>query len=527
MKSLLLECKKRLKKHKNFTPILPIGVATIGVFLSSSAIAADLTTGETSVVEWNKVALQAIKDTSPGPTVAARALSILHTGIFDAWSAYDPVAIGTQLGDTLQRPLSENTLANKNKAIGYAAYRTLVDLFPSELTAFNSVMSNLGYDPSDISTDTATAAGIGNVAAKALLDFRHHDGSNQLGDLHPGAYSDYTNYKSVNLPDKIFDPDPSTIKDPNRWQPLILPDGSVQQYLTPFWGQVTPFGLASGDRLRPTKGPKTTADPEYLEQAKQLLDISANLTNEQKAIAEYWSGGAGTVTPPGYWNEFAQVISQRDNHDLDRDVKMFFALDNALLDASIAVWDVKRFYDAERPATAIHYLFNGQTVRAWGGPGQGTQSIDGKNWLPYLIVTNPFPEYVSGHSTFSPAAAEILKRFTGSDDFGYSVTLPKGSSFIEPGGFATDITLNWPTFTDAAEQAGLSRLYGGIHWEDAEVEGQKLGREVAALSWLKAESYISPKSVPEPSSVFGTLMLGALGALSLLKSRLKKHKLGQ
>ena len=149
---------------------------------------------DTVVVQWDNATLQAIRDTRPGPPIVARALAILHTVIFDAWSAYDPVAIGTRLGSSLRRPASEHFDVNKEQAISFAAYRTLVDLFPSETPIFDNLMSSLGYDPSDTSTDTSTPTGIGNVAAAAVLAFRHHDGSNQLGDLHPGAYSDYTGY---------------------------------------------------------------------------------------------------------------------------------------------------------------------------------------------------------------------------------------------------------------------------------------------------------------------------------------------
>ena len=92
------------------------------------------------------------------------------------------------------------------------------------------------------------------------------------------------------------------------------------------------------------------------------------------------------------------VVSLRDGHDLDTDVKMFFVLTNAIFDASIATWDAKRTYDSVRPITAIHFLFSGKKIRAWGGPGEGTKEIDGANWKPYQragSVSPPFPEYVS------------------------------------------------------------------------------------------------------------------------------------
>src|SRR5215212_11139090 len=144
---------------------------------------------------------------------------------------------------------------------------------------------------------------------------------------------------------------------------------------------------------------------------------------------------------------------------------------------------------------AIHYLFKGKKVRAWAGPNQGTKKINGEDWQPYqaaTVVTPPFPEYVSGHSTFSAAGAEILKRFTGSDDLGSSYTQPKGTSRVEPGTIpAADVTLSWDTFSDAADQAGISRRYGGIHFEEGDLMGRDMGRRIAAQAWDKAQTYIT------------------------------------
>lgn len=141
------------------------------------------------------------------------------------------------------------------------------------------------------------------------------------------------------------------------------------------------------------------------------------------------------------------------------------------------------------------YLFHGKTIKAWGGPYLGTQSIDGKNWKPYqaaTVVTPAFPEYISGHSTFSAAVAEVLKRFTGSDRLNASYTQRAGTSTFEPGVLpASDITLSWATFSQAADQAGLSRRYGGIHFEPGDMEGRRVGRLVGAQVWNKGLSYIN------------------------------------
>src|SRR6202008_3039307 len=112
----------------------------------------------------------------------------------------------------------------------------------------------------------------------------------------------------------------------------------VQIYLTPQWGLVRPFAMASGSEFRPEKGPQSLIknEREYRAQAEEILRMSAELTDEQKMIAEYWADGPSSETPPGHWCLFAQFVSMRDHHGLDDDVKMFFALTNALLDASIA-----------------------------------------------------------------------------------------------------------------------------------------------------------------------------------------------
>jgi hypothetical protein len=245
-----------------------------------------------------------------------------------------------------------------------------------------------------------------------------------------------------------------------------------------------PFALQDGWELRP-EGPRRHPGRSYLFQAEEILADSAGLTDEHKAIAEYWADGPGSETPPGHWCLHAQTVSARDGHGLDEDVKLFFALSGALLDAGIACWDAKRAYDSVRPITAVHFLFAGQEVVAWGGPGQGPRRIKGEDWRPYL-ATPPFGEHPSGHSTFSAAAAAVLARFTGSDRFGGGVTIAAGSSRVEAGTPAADVVLSWPTFSDAAEEAGRSRRYGGIHFQDADLVGRALGAMVGARVWEAA-----------------------------------------
>ncbi len=471
--------------------------------LGQSDPASARSAGDTVVIQWNDALLQAIRDTIPGPTIVARSIAVVNTSMYDAWSAYEPAAVPTMFQRGWRRPPAESTDAHKVQAVSFAAYRALVDLFPAEKILFDNLMSQLGYAAADLSTDPATPTGVGNRAAAAVLGFRHHDGSNQLGDLHPGAYSDDTGYAAVNTP--------TTIVDPNRWQPLSLVNAQgqlqTQVYTTPQWGLVVPFALASGSALRPGP-PAAYPSQAYVDQANEIIAISAGLTDTQKVTAEYFADGPNSEFPPGHWVLFGEFVSRRDGHSLDDDVKMFFALGNALLDAGIVAWDAKRTYDSERPGTAIHFLYAGQMITAWGGPNQGTQVIRGEDWRPYqlsTVVTPPFPEYFSGHSIFSAAAAEILKSFTGSDAFGDSVVIPARSSRGDPGTVpATDITLSWPTFSDAADAAGMSRRYGGIHFAQGDLTGRALGRQIGALVWARARTYFdgsayAAEAVPEGS----------------------------
>ncbi len=451
------------------------------------------------VIAWNNAALQGVRDSTIGPPMAARALAIVHTCIYDAWAAYDEHAVSTQPGDQLKQPAYRRRIFNQNEAISFAAYRALVDLFPGDKgTVFDPLMMSLGYDPANTSTDTNTPSGVGNVACAAVLEFRHNDGSNQLGNLAPSGvpYADYTGYNPVNPPTTV-PVNPVTVVDVNHWQPLQYFNSAgvftTQGFLGAQWFKMIPFGLKSADDLRSQiaeAGPARYGSEEFVTEARELLWISGHLTDEQKMIAEYWADGPHTNTPPGHWNVFAQYVSAKYQYDLDDDVKLFFALNNAICDAGIVAWDAKRAFDSVRPGTSLPFLFQGQQVLAWGGPFKGEVMMDARNWIPYqesTFPTPPFPEFISGHSTFSAAAAEILKLFTQNDDFGASATFTPGSSSFEPGFTPTEtVTLHWDTFIDAANQAGISRRYGGIHFKPADLTGRAIGKIVGDINWQKA-----------------------------------------
>ena len=450
------------------------------------------------VLRWDEETLTAVRALKPAPTVVARALAVVHTAIYDAWAPYDATAVGTRLGGTLRRPAEERTAAYKSQAISYAAYRALVDLFPARAADFAAFMTTLGYDPADAGTDTTTPTGIGNVTAQAVLDFRHADGANQLGDTAGGtpgrAYSDWTGYTPVNTWNQL--------NDPYRWQPQCVPAppvgatscaGSVQNFATPQWNRVTPFALTTPGQF----GPPTMNRGHLPAEAKQLVDFQAKLTDATKTSAYYWADGPASELPPGHWAMFAQAASRMAALDLDTNVKGFFALGNALLDASIATWNAKVVQDTVRPISYIRWLYAGKRIKGWGGPGKGTVDEDGSAWRPYQeasVVTPPFAEYTSGHSAFSGAASQVFTRFVGTDKFkvSLSVTVRAGTSTIEPGVVpARDTVLRFASFGDAADQAGLSRRYGGIHFEDGDMAGRTLGTAIGNAAWDRAQKYIT------------------------------------
>lgn len=431
------------------------------------------------VVQWNQALLEAVRRTGFRPMWTARALAVVHTAMFDAWAAYDRRADGVFWQAPIRRPGRERTRAHAEQAASMAAYRTLADLFPTQRAAlFDPVAAALGLDVTDQSFDLATPAGVGNQVAAWTLSACHDDGANQLGDRTNGTpYSDYTGYAPVNSPD--------VVSDPNRWQPLRAPNGTVQSFLAPHWRLVAPFALTRPSQFRPGAPPQYPSR-RYLAEVAEVVTLSAGLTDRQKTIAEYWADGPNTETPPGHWNLFAQFVSARDRHTLDDDIVLFFALGSALHDAAISVWDAKVEYDFIRPVSAVRFVYGDQLIEAWAGPGKGTQLIPGKTFQPY-IATPPFAEYTSGHSAFSAAGAEVLTRFTGSRRFGASFTRAAGGSTVEPGVTpAAPVTLSWATFQQAADEAGFSRRLGGIHFISGDYESRRMGTRIGRQAWRKA-----------------------------------------
>ncbi len=498
-------------------------------------------------VDWVEAMLMAAELNPPAPTATTWRMWVVMSSMYDAYAAYDRLALGTVTGYDLKRPVNQHTSANRDRAVSYAAHRALSFVYPNQTSIFDAVMDLHGY-PLSSSTNAATPAGVGNLAATAVIEERVSDGSNATGGF---AQMTSATYPELYKPYNHADPS-STYSiggsdfDVNYWTPLRVPNGTLldangnpthddgdpgtytdQNFLTPHWGAVEPFAMTSGGQFRPPAPPKYGSDEPYTDalgntstndqafrtQVADVVEMSGTLTDEEKVIAEFWADGPHTWTPPGHWVQIAIGVSLRDRHTLGEDVRMFMALTGATLDAGISAWDAKRAYDFVRPATAINHLYAGEQVLAWAGPNQGAQWIDGADWRPYqnpTFVTPPFAEFTSGHSTFSAASAAVLSSFSGTDAF-YDGTTRLGRDYdgdgeedlmgrhvVEPGflmfedGPAQTITLQWGTLWEAADEAGMSRRYGGIHFQDGDLRGREAGAQVGAQAFDMAQLFWNP-----------------------------------
>ncbi len=442
---------------------------------------------ENLAYRWGEMALQATaNDTErfqPRPTVTSRYLGLIFIAIFDAWSRYDDKASPVYLNGVARRPSDEQTLKNKEIAISYAAYKAMTEYYYSDEKLFSEFMRELGFDPEVTTIDPSSPEGIGLLAATAVIEARKYDGANQYGEEEGSngeAYYDYVGYEPVNSADNNV--------DPNRWQPKYFSDGKGGKFapgcLTPFWDKVRPVSLVSGDQFRPGPPPMIGSD-QLAQEVQEVIDVQASLTDYDKALVEFMRDGPQSVQQAGHWLKFAQDVSRRDNHTLDEDVKMYFFNQVVAMDAFIASWDSKMYYDYARPYALVHQYYEDQIIKAWGGEGKGMLDINGQQWRPYspeTFLCPPFPSYVSGHSCVSGACGEALKLWTGSDEFGEEVQLVAGA-LTEPDNLGDTVVLRFPTFTETAEMAGQSRVLGGYHIQADNVAGLSLGRDVARHAW--------------------------------------------
>ena len=387
-----------------------------------------------AVTEWNATLLQAITATGTPPPRASRAMAIVQGAIFDTLNAFQG---GFQNYHTTLTPPAG---ANAEAAVAGAAYRTLSVLFPTQTALLDAARTNALSFTVDGQAET-DGYNFGLAVGQEFLDLRASDNSSLVVPYTPGS-------------------------DPGDWVPT---PAAFAPALLPNWPQVTPFTMTTGDQFRPD-GPPTLDSSAWAAAFNEVKDLgsarSTTRTADQTEIALFWADGGGTHTPPGHWNVIAQDVTARNGQNLLQTARTFALLNYAMADAGIAAWDAKYEYNFWRPITAI---------RAANSDGNAA-TVQDATWTP-LIATPPFPEYTSGHSTFSGAADAVLTALFGNQTFRAATHA-----------FSNEMR-TFTSFSQAADEAGRSRIYGGIHYEFSNVDAKAAGRAIgqqAVANFLEA-----------------------------------------
>jgi membrane-associated phospholipid phosphatase len=406
-------------------------LATAFLFATSLYVRADV------VTDWNSVTLNAIRNDKTPPPKASRALAILHVAIYDSVNAitrtHEPYLIGGIV------PAS----ASIEAAASAAAHKVLVNLFPAQQatfdTAYQAALASIPDSPQKRSGITW-----GESVAVRILAARATDGNN-AAVVPPGG------------------------SGPGVWVPT---PPAYAAYLLPQWAFLRPFCMASSAQVRPP-GPPALTSANYAADLNEVKSLGAatnsTRTADQTEIALFWADGSGTETPPGHWNSIAQEVSAAQGNTLEENARLFALLNIAMADAAVCAWDAKYYFHFWRPVTAIR---NADTD---GNPDTDPDP----NWSSF-IITPPFPDYVSGHATFSGAAAAVLAAYYGTDN----VAFTSSSDFL-PG-----VHRSFNSFSAAAAEAALSRLYGGIHFRSANEDGLQSGLTIGQLA---IEHFLLPK----------------------------------
>ncbi|WFU21156.1 Ig-like domain-containing protein [Bradyrhizobium sp. CB1717] len=375
---------------------------------------------ENAALAWNQTTLDTIRADGATPIVASRTLAMESIAVLDVLAAIDGTP-AIMVGLTAPANLSVDA------AVAAAAHRVLAYLYPGQAAALDQ---KLAADLADIPEGDDKAAGLsfGRAVADAVIALRDHDG-----------WDAFVTYNAEGAP--------------GQWVPTP-PMFDVP--LGPQWGSLTPFALQTGDQFRPG-APPSLDSAEYAAAFDEVMRLgsatSSERTAEQTQIARFWADGLGSFTPSGHWNAIATEAAQAEGLSLSDSARMLAMLNIGLADAGIAAWDAKYFYGSWRPITAIRRADEDGNPETTADP----------TWQP-LLLTPAFPEYISGHSTYSATAATILSGVFG--DYAFSTT-----SIGLPG-----VTRSFDSFDDAAAEAGQSRIYGGIHFQFANIAGQATGR---------------------------------------------------
>ena len=439
-------------------------VGAIGIFLLLSA---PVPAGDV-VTDWNALALDIMKQEFTHPPKVGRDLAIVHTAIWDAIAAvdggYHPI---------LTR-FSPAPSASMEAAVSSAARDSLTQLYPTraaETDAFSAGRL------AGIADGPARAAGIamGQAAASATIRSRQDDGWDSAS-----AYTWTT--------------------EPGGWRP------TPPQYnppLAPHWGDVRTFALPGAAGYMPPPPPPMTS-LQYAAAWQEVKDVGGAVsgvrTTEQTQIAEFWNDVPGnTAAPPGKWNLIASVLSAAQGNDLVDNARMFALLNVAMADGGVVCWKAKYDYDLWRP---------GDAVRLADQDGNDATEAE-EDWQP-LWPSPPFPAYSSGHSTFSGAGSKVLEMFFGQDDIAFASA---AGWDVLPG-----VTREFASLSEAAEEAGMSRIYGGIHFQFDNEAGLVCGRDIATFVYGNVA-----QPIPEP----GVVALIGLGMTLMLRQRASERPRGQ
>lgn len=393
---------------------------------------------------WYKMSLELVRHTPTySPPVASRSFAYLGVTAFEAVAtgSGDLQSLAGQLNGLTPSPQREagqtyDEAVVVQAAMAFAVQNLFNNTGPTGQRAMAALEAKLREDvskelPADV---VARSEAYGRSVAEHILAWSQEDGGAVVENMgFPMQYE--------------------LTKGPAHWVPTSL-IAQQQKPLFPNWGKNRTFAMPNGTACGLPAPPEYSEDKtsEFYKQALEVYDVKQNLTPEQRAIARFWSDDPMlSPTPPGHWESIALQIFERDNVALDKSVDVLARLGVALADAFIGCWNIKFQYDLLRPVTYIR------------------RTMDPK-WES-LLNTPPFPEYPSGHSTQSGAAAEVLTHLFG-ENFAFEDATHKKDG-LAPRAF--------PSFWAAANEAGISRLYGGIHFRAAIERGLEQGRCVGTF----------------------------------------------
>jgi PAP2 superfamily len=376
-------------------------------------------------IVWNSIALQAVRNAKEQAPDSSRVYAIVALSVYDAVNAIDHRY--AEYGG-MRAAVVPGTSASA--AAAAAAETAVASLFPGQSAMLSAELTaTLSAIPAGRGRNLGTALGT-NVAAQ-ILALRSHDGSSVKVNYVPGT-------------------------GPGDWVPT---PPAYAPAVDPQWGNVTPFALASASQFQPPPPPAITS-AEYAQEVNQVEMLGGTTstvrTPDETALARFWSDLPGTFDPPGHWNQITEIVAIKTGSNLEQSARAFALVDIALADAGIEAWNVKYTYNTVRPVTAIRD----------GADGVNPLITSNPTWTP-LWNTPAFPSYISGHSTFSSAAAAALDSIFGSH-----------FSFTDPGDPTEDLVpRHFASFDQAAQEAGMSRIYGGIHFMSDNVYGLQVGGE--------------------------------------------------